>query len=183
MLQFWLQPISFLCCSEAEWVSEHVYMREGGREGRRDGETACASTRDLPHSRLPPLCFISPLLLSSPILLVVFIYLLVLPHSVYCCSIHPPSPFSSLTSSSHPLYTRSSPTFCSCAACRRWHLEFWGAGAGSPPASFSCSPRCSATGLPGPGFALSRLVLQQSVDNIGQNWVSATCLLHIGFFL
>lgn len=68
--------------------------REGEREGGTDGETACASTRDLPHSRLPPLCFISPLLLSSPILLVVFIYLLILPHSVYCCSIHPlpPSP-------------------------------------------------------------------------------------------
>lgn len=40
--------------------------REGGTERGRDGETACASTRDLPHSRLPPLCFISPLLLSSP---------------------------------------------------------------------------------------------------------------------
>lgn len=46
---------------------------EREKEGGRDRETACVSTRDLPHSRLPLLCSIPPLLLSLPFLLVVFI--------------------------------------------------------------------------------------------------------------
>lgn len=33
MLQFWLQLIGFLCCSEAEWVSMCICERERRREG------------------------------------------------------------------------------------------------------------------------------------------------------
>lgn len=52
MHQLWVQLISLLCCSER--VSEHVCMRERERE-EGGTEAACASTRDLLLSRLPPL--------------------------------------------------------------------------------------------------------------------------------
>lgn len=67
MLQFWLQPISFLCCSEAEWVSMCIWERgrERGREGRTGRQhvhqRATYRTLDsrrsasfLPFSFLPP---------------------------------------------------------------------------------------------------------------------------------
>lgn len=57
MLQLWLQLISLLCCSEGERVSMCVKERRAKEGGT---EAACASTRDLPHSRLPPLCSSSP---------------------------------------------------------------------------------------------------------------------------
>lgn len=68
--------ISSLCCSEGERVSMCVYNKERGeggrwRDGGRDWEAACASTHNIPHSRLTPLCY-SPTFLSHPFLLSVF---------------------------------------------------------------------------------------------------------------
>lgn len=48
--------------------------RERAKEGGRDREAACASTRDLPHSRLPPFSTVPPPFLSLPFLLVVFFF-------------------------------------------------------------------------------------------------------------
>lgn len=72
MLHLWLQLISLLCCSEGERVSMCIWERE--QEGGRDREAACASTRDLPHSRLPPLCSVPPPFLLSPFSLLCFFY-------------------------------------------------------------------------------------------------------------
>ncbi len=74
MLQRLLQLISLLCCSEVKQVSMCVWERERERrrEGERDRETACASTRDLLHSRLRSLCSVPLPFLSLPFLLVVF---------------------------------------------------------------------------------------------------------------
>lgn len=95
MLQFWLQLIGFLCCSEAEWVSLCICVRESEREkeGGRDRETACASTRDLPHSRLLPLCSIPPLLLFLSLfslLCLLFFLPFFFYYSDHCSFIFPP---------------------------------------------------------------------------------------------
>lgn len=58
---------SWLACTAAVRESEGVCVCERGKKGGGwvgGTEAACASTRDLPHSRLPPLCS-SSLLFSS----------------------------------------------------------------------------------------------------------------------
>lgn len=167
----WASP-SPLCCSEGEPVSMCVWEREEGGT-----EAACASTRDLLHSRLALLSvhFSSlPFSPFSPYCMFFNFFVFFFSHLSVSAFFSLPS----LTLSSYP-FSFSSPAFRSCLARWRWHLKFWGAGAGSPLASFSSPARSSVSGLPGPGSALSRLVFQQNIDNIGQNWVSATCLLCI----
>lgn len=104
-----LQLISHLCCSEAERVS-CIYERE--RRGRGGMQTACASTRDLPHCTLPLHCSVPPLLLSlshfSLFIFFIFYYF----WSFWCFPFSLPA----LISSSHP-FACSSPAFCPCAAC------------------------------------------------------------------
>lgn len=172
MLQLWLQLISLLCCSEGERVSMCICERAGRNEGGTERQHVHQRTtfRTLDSDG----CALFLLLLSLFSLCFYFGFFF------FTFST---SPF--VTASSFPcpllllliLFSCSSPAFCSYVACWRWHLQFWGAGAGSPPASLSSPTRSSANGLPGPGFTLSRLVLQQSVNNIDQIWVSATCLL------
>lgn len=59
---------------ESEQACVYEREKERKREGGRDTEAACASTRDLPHSRLPPLSSVPPPFLSLPFLLVVFFF-------------------------------------------------------------------------------------------------------------
>ncbi len=88
MLQLWLQLISLLCCSEGERVSMCIWERE--QEGGRDREAACASTRDLPHSRLPPLCSVPPpFLLSLSPCCVFFFFPPIFFFSLLCSSLIP----------------------------------------------------------------------------------------------
>lgn len=141
-----------------------VWKEEGGTEA------ACASTRNLPHSRLQTLCSSSPpFSFLSPCVVFFFYIFFFLPFIFFLalsCSL--------LSLSSR--YSCSSAAFRSCVACWGWHLQFWGAGPGCPLASLSNPARSCASRLPGPGSALSRLVLQQSINSIGKIWVSATCL-------